>query len=280
MVGKHVLARLTALGFEVFAFTRAGRDDHAPQAGVNWRSLKSAEDDSLTGELSTWISLCPIWVLTEHSELLRRSGARRVVALSSTSRFTKTFDAGSRDIHENALAKRLEQGESDLICWAEQNEVEWVILRPTLIYDLVNDRNLSQIAAFIRRYEFFPLLGKAQGRRQPVHVKEVVDAVLAAVKSPSAANQDYNISGGETMTYREMVERIFNRVGKPPRFIQVPIAGFHIAIWLARIFPKYRHLSGSMAQRMSQDLVFDHAKAQSDLGYSPGKFLSVQSGDE
>ena len=81
------------------------------------------------------------------------------------------------------------------------------------------------------------------------------------------------------MTYREMVERIFVWIGQKPRFITVPMTGFAIAIWLARIFPRYRYLSGAMARRMSQDLIFDHSKAKRDLGYAPSPFLEVQNSE-
>lgn len=274
MVGQYVMDRLVASGHSVFAFSRNPVVCTA-QMGVTWCTLSNPQAEQPVGELLSWVCLCPIWAVAEHFELIKNSGARRIVALSSTSRFTKTVDAGSKDTHENALAKRLEEGERLLSSWAERNGLEWVILRPTLIYDLVRDKNLSQIAAFIRRYGFFPLLGEAQGRRQPVHVSEVAAAVFSAMTAFNAANKDYNISGGETMTYREMVVGIFKLLGREPRFIQVPMTGFAIAIYLARIFPRYRHLSGAMVQRMNQDLVFDHVKASRDLSYAPGNFLAA-----
>lgn len=274
MVGQYVIDRLAASGYSIFAFSRSPVEG-AAQIGVSWHALNHSKAEAPAEGLLSWVCLCPIWAVPEHFELIKNSGVRRIVALSSTSRFTKTVEAGSKDTHENALAKRLEEGEKVLRDWAEQNGIEWVILRPTLIYDLARDKNLLQIAAFIRRYGFFPLLGEAQGRRQPVHVSEVADAVFSAMTAPSAANKDYNISGGETMTYREMVERIFKLLGREPRFIQIPMTGFAIAIYLARIFPRYRYLSGAMVQRMSQDMVFDHETAKSDFGYSPGNFLSI-----
>jgi nucleoside-diphosphate-sugar epimerase len=274
MVGRYVIDRLAASGYSTLAFSRNAFEG-AVQNGVRWHDLSQPKIEEPMGEVSIWVSLCPIWALAEHFELIKNSGVRRIVALSSTSRFTKTVDAGSRETLEHALAKRLEQGETVLRGWAEQNGIEWVILRPTLIYDLVSDKNLLQIETFIRRYGFFPLLGKAQGRRQPVHVSEVAGAVFSAMTAPSAMNKEYNISGGETLTYREMVERIFRLIGREPRFIQVPMTGFAVAIYLARIFPRYRHISRGMVQRMNRDMVFDHENAKCDLGYSPSSFLSI-----
>lgn len=85
----------------------------------------------------------------------------------------------------------------------------WVILRPTLIYGRGRDRNITVIARFIRRFGFFPVLGRATGLRQPVHAEDVALACHRALEAPAATNRAYNISGGETVTYREMVRRVF-----------------------------------------------------------------------
>ena len=275
MVGQHTIERLVASGYSVCAFSRS-KVERTTSAQVSWHTLDASKVEEPTQVLLSWVCLCPIWAIAEHFELIKSSGVRRIVALSSTSRFTKTFDAGSRDVSEHALAQRLEEGERVLSQWAAQNEIEWVILRPTLIYDLVKDKNVAQVAAFIQQYGFFPLLGKAQGLRQPVHVSEVAEAIFAAMRAPGAANGDYNISGGETMTYRQMVERIFNWLGQEPKFVHVPMTLFSIAIYLFRIFPRYRHLSNAMVRRMNQDMVFDHDKAKRDFGYTTGRFLSAE----
>ena len=78
-----------------------------------------------------WICVAPIWVLPDYFALIEAAGARRVVVLSSTSRFTKV---GSGDTAEQATAAKLIDGETRVQAWAESRGIEWVILRPTLIY--------------------------------------------------------------------------------------------------------------------------------------------------
>ncbi|MDI6746185.1 MAG: hypothetical protein QMD17_03475 [Rhodocyclaceae bacterium] len=89
-------------------------------------------------------------------------------------------------------------------------------LPPTLIYGLGRDKNIAEMARFIRRFGFFPVLGKATGLRQPIHTADVAGACLGALRAPDAANRDYNISGGETFAYRDMVARVFVAVGHAP----------------------------------------------------------------
>ena len=197
-------------------------------------------------------------------------GVKHVVVISSTSRFTKFL---SSDPTEQTLAEKLADGEERLIAWVKTKDVTWTILRPTLIYGLGSDKNISEIARFIRRFAFFPLFGAAQGLRQPIHVHDVAVTCLAALNGGAAINRSYNLSGGETLTYREMVGRIFLAMGKSPRFVTFPLWTFRMAAAYLRILPRFRHWSAAMAERMNQNLVFDHEDASRDLGFSPRPFL-------
>lgn len=69
------------------------------------------------------------------------------------------------------------------------------------------------IVRFVRRWRFFPLMGQADGLRQPVHAEDVTTACVSALTMPAAANRTYNLSDGETLSYREMVCRVFATVG-------------------------------------------------------------------
>ena len=92
---------------------------------------------------------------------------------------------------------RLIEAEDRFVVWAKSRGIEWVILRLTLIYGLGRNKNISEIAGFIRRFGFFPVLGRAQGLRQPIHVEDVPAACVSALRAPDAVNRAHNISGGE-----------------------------------------------------------------------------------
>ena len=271
LVGAALLSELKAQAFEPIAYSR--RRAEALDDGVQWRALPDAggEPRSVFGaeDISVWVSLAPIWILPQYFEALRASGAKRIVALSSTSRFTKTASSVES---EQALARKLIDAEAALIEWAEASGVEYVILRPTLIYGGEQDGNISEIARFIRRFGMFPVFGAARGLRQPVKAADIAAASVAAATAPAAANQAYNLSGGETLQYREMVARVFASLGKRPRILTVPLGVFKLALAVVRLVPRYRHWSVGMAERMNEDLVFPHDGAQRDLGYRPSAF--------
>ncbi len=272
MVGESLLPLLVHADWQATAFSR--RAFNRVGDGVVWRQINPSSSPlalplAEEAHIPNWICVAPIWVLPDYYSLLEMHDARRIVALSSTSLFTKD---NSNDPTEQALAKRLADAEAQLRAWAESRSVEWTILRPTLIYGGGRDRNLAEIARLIRRFGFFPLFGQGLGLRQPVHVTDVAAACFAALTSAGARNRDYNISGAEILPYREMISRVFAALGRRPRFLVVPLGVFKLALIGLRLFPRYRNWSVAMAERMNRDLVFDHSDAVREWGFVPQPF--------
>ena len=269
-VGGCLIPHLQGMGHSVVAFSRKNQIP-IQGAPVEWRRLPTLVTNGTekASSIGAWICVAPIWVLPDYFSLIEASGARRVVALSSTSRFTKV---ASCDPAETAMAAKLSESEARVQAWAEARGIEWVVLRPTLIYGLGRDKNITEMARFVCRFGLFPLLGRAQGQRQPIHVEDVAAACVAALQASDAANRAYNLSGGETLPYREMVARVFVALGRPVRFVTVPLWAFRVAVSMLCCLPRYRHWSAAMAERMNSDMVFDHADAARDLGFKPRGF--------
>ena len=273
LVGGCVIQRLSSNGRHTLAFSRYPPDGKTAP-GVTWLQLPaSLPPPREVPPIKEWLCVAPIWVLPQYLGVIETSGARRVVALSSTSLFVKK---DSSDRGEQHIAQRLAEGERALCTWAEAHGIEWVILRPTLIYGRGRDKNLTEIIRFVCRWGFFPLLGKAEGLRQPVHAEDVAAACVSALTSPAAANRSYNLSGGETLSYREMVCRVFSSVGKVPRLVTMPRWLFRLAVAALHLVTRYRHWTVEMAERMNRDLVFDHGDAARDLDFSPRPFQLSQ----
>jgi len=270
LVGRCLLALLVREQFKVVAFSRQPR--HGSDT-VSWQRLSEAGVSAYAAPIPYWICVAPIWTLPQHFALLQACGARKVVALSSTSRFSKSH---SVDSAERRLANLLGDAEARVEQWAQDHGVHWGILRPTLIYGQGRDKNITEIARFIRRFGFFPLLGGAMGLRQPVHAEDVASACVRALQAPQVCRHAHNLSGAETLPYREMVSRVFTAQKRRPRFLTVPLWLFRMTLWLLRVLPRYRHWSAAMAQRMNQDLVFEHIEAARDLGFAPRGFLLSQ----
>ncbi|MBA1376361.1 NAD-dependent epimerase/dehydratase family protein [Pseudomonas brassicacearum] len=263
LLGQRALPLLAQAGHSTSAFTRGVPNVSCP--GVMWRNT----DDWHGLTLDTFLSFAPLWVLPDYLERLANTQVKRIVALSSTSRFAKH---ASPDARERDVAQRLTEAEEKLEQWAIKRRIEWVILRPTLIYGFGRDKNISEIARFIQRFGFFPLIGGATGLRQPVHGDDVIQACLSAMTTPGLPSGGYNLSGGEILPYHLMVSRIFQAMGRPQRTLPLPATVLSKGITLLRCLPRYRHLSSALVARMNEDLVFDHSDARERLGFVPRAF--------
>ena len=264
-VGRELLRLLDKKGISALAHSRSPSRFSTPS--VPFRGISVAQFLA-SAPIRSWVSLCPIHALAGLLPLLELAGVRHLVAVSSTSKFTKIDSA---DASERRLAESLDSAEKHIRAWGEARGVRVFILRTTMIYDGIHDANVAAIAGFVRRFGWYPVLAPASGLRQPIHARDVAAACISALALdlPSA---DYNISGGEILTYRRMVERVFESLGLRPRIPSLPSILLKFGVPFLRLLPRFRYLSFSMFQRMNEDLAFDHSQASRDLKFSPRGF--------
>jgi nucleoside-diphosphate-sugar epimerase len=239
------------------------------EGAVRWvcGDLGDADLAALLPTSPTVLSLSPIWLLPQALPALKARGMRRLVAFSSTSVFAK---ADSPDAYERGVAAKLAEGEAAVRAFCEAHSVAWTILRPTLIYAEGQDQNVSRLAALIRRFGVLPLAGRGEGLRQPVHAGDLAYGALAAAASGAARDQAYDLPGGETLTYRQMAQRVFEGLARRPRIVAAPGWLWRLGFALAR--PLLPGATAQMGGRMSADLAFDGAPAKRDFGWAPRAF--------
>lgn len=274
-VGKFLLPLLIEKGFFVQALSRKAVD--SPQVNIAWHQIVANGDDEGLALSEIAIHLAPIWTLPDYLPQLVKLGLKRLIVFSSTSRFTKIH---SQSAAEQQWVAKVIAAEQAVAGFCEQHQIQWTILRPTLIYgDLhANDysmmgKGLASIVKFINWFQIFPLAGSGKGLRQPVYAGDLARACLNTLNNPNTYAKSYNLSGGEIIDYRQMVIRIFDKLQRKPRLITLPVIMIRALLALIKLAPRYRFLTLEMANRMNQDMVFEHQEAYRDFGYQPKKFL-------
>jgi GT2 family glycosyltransferase/nucleoside-diphosphate-sugar epimerase len=272
LIGRHLLPRLVAAGYRVRAFCRnpaAANATESPHLSWHALDLRGILSLPVVGKPDVLIHLAPLFSLAPVLPLLIEHGLKNLVAFGSTSVFTKSE---SDVATEQQLARELADAENAIRTISENHGLHWSILRPTMIYSLGYDQNVTRLARFIRRFGFFPLPGQGYGLRQPVHADDLAKACVNLLETPTAWNRSYNLSGGETLSYRAMIELIFRRVGKRPRILCLPDVLWRIAIHLVRFLPGTRDLNMAMVRRGDIDLCFSHDEAAQAFSYQPRPF--------
>ena len=264
-IGLPLLDRLGDAGWRVHAVSRQARSD---TPGRHWLQGDFAHVPVLPRDVDAIFSCGPLdlfarWYATANVV------SPRVVAFGSTS---VTSKHASEDEHERDVARRLLGAEAAVFEASEQRGAGATMLRPTLVYGAGRDATLTRIAGMARRWGRFVLPRRADGLRQPVHVQDLADAALAANVSPVAQGRSYDLPGGETLAYRDMVRRVLACLDPPLPLLELPMPLFRAAVAAAQARGVARELTPAAVARMREDLAFDAAPARRDFGYAPRAF--------
>lgn len=268
-VGIAATRYLLKLGVPVIAQYHRHKIDFSHK-NLTWLKSDMRENVfSLDGAFPKTVIHTPLlWYLPAHLESLAKAGVKRIICFSSTSIFGK---ATSSNEFEQDLVSRLKKAEGEIMENCNRLGIACTIFRPTLVYGNGLDRNITDVARFALRFGFFPISGKALGLRQPVHVDDLACAVLDIADKPETFGKAYNLCGGEVLTYRDMVARIFKANNIKQRVLSLAFLPELLDFY--SFLTRKREINGEIARRMNMDLVFDDNPARRDFGYSPRKFL-------
>ena len=260
LVGRYLTKRLADNGFDGLCLSRRAEPTrYETPPGFAWKTVSEGESLRVPAS-TTFFSLAPISALP--ALVGRTTGGVRLIALSTSS---VLFKAESSNPDERHLAQALRQAETEVQSVCQDRGIAWTIFRPTLVYDPGHDRNVSTIAAFVRRFGVFPIAWPGTGRRQPIHADDVAQAMTVAAGVPDARGAIFDLPGGETLTYRVMVRRIFESSGRRPVLLYLPLGLARVAFnaWRAVTGAEY---SVASLERMNMDLTLDPAPVRKALG--------------
>jgi uncharacterized protein YbjT (DUF2867 family) len=264
-IGIFVLPRLLAAGYPVIALSRAGQPDWYPDLpGASWQHTGDSNWASEVTQCEWILSAGPIHLA--EVALDRCTRPRRAVVFSSTSVLSK---AASRHPAERELIQGIKESETRLAKVCAHQGTSFCLLRPTMVYGLM--------ARWIERFGFAAVAGEAAGLRQPVHAEDLAATAVSALSSQPSDRMDTPLCGGELLTFRDLVIRIFEGLGRKPRIVGLPSGVFASLVRLGSLLPVGRGLNPEMVRRQAADLVFDDAPARQRFGHHPRGFHPCKS---
>lgn len=142
---------------------------------------------------------------------------------------------------------------------AEHSGMQWVVIRPPLVYGPGVKANFAMLLRTIQRRWPLPL-GAVRNQRSYVALDNLVDFIVACLRHPQAANQTFLVSDGQDMSTRDLALGLARAAGVPARLLPVPV-------WLLQLGAAALGRSG-MAQRLCGNLQLDISKSKDLLGWS------------
>lgn len=263
-VASHLMPRLAQQGVRMLAVVRPGRYVSAlpREWRVEIRHGELTDARTLAGSFAgaeAVVHLAGLALVPTFLPAVLAAGARSGVFVSSAGVYTKLVSSG-------ADAKR--RGEQAL----RDSPLAYTILRPSMIYGTPRDRNMVKLLRWIQRWPVVPAPLGGITPQQPVHVEDLVDAIIASLARPVAARGEYDVGGPEPIALSTVIHTAAAAMGRRVAILPVPLAPAHSAAVFARRLRIPFPVSPEQVLRLTEPKTVDIGPAQRDLDFRPRPF--------
>jgi len=118
----------------------------------------------------------------------------------------------------------------------------------------------------------FPLDGTGRRPASACACGGCYDSMCVGIDYAGCSKPDVQpLRRGDVVLPRDGVPRLCHS-RQLPHLVTIPRWLFRVGVTALRLLPRYQHWTVEMAERLNRDLVFDHADAARDLGFSPRPF--------
>lgn len=204
-----------------------------------------------------------------HSPIILRfaikNNVKRVVLVHTTGIYSKFKNAS----HEY---KNIEKKIFDLL-EDRHCDTNVTILRPSMIYGDLCDRNMSKFTKMIDKFRVMPVINGGKALVQPVNARDLGKAFFnVLMASEKTVGKAYDLSGDKPISLIDIFRLISKELNKNTLFISIPLS---VGVFMAKItkkvtFDKIDYIE--KVQRMGEDRSYSHDYATKDFEYNPMSF--------
>ena len=116
--------------------------------------------------------------------------------------------------------------------------------------------SLAVLVNLVRRLPAMILPRWTESRTQPIALRDVVRAFALSVGDPTKAGKAFDIGGPDVLTYREMMARTGDVIGRRPWMIGVPLFSPRLSrLWVSLIGGASGALVGPLVESLRHDMV-------------------------
>jgi len=221
----------------------------ARDAGSMARALQGCE---------AFVHIAGLTFLPQVLEAMRRSGAKRLVVVGSTSAHSQ-FPSRSGPLRE---METLLAG----------SDVRWTLVRASMIYGSELDHNVHKLLRFLDRYPVYPLFGSGDNLWQPVYHEDLARGLYEALVRPGTRGRAYDLPGARPLAYRDLVRAAAKALGRGPRLVRVPLEPVRLGLRAAEGLRLRLPFGSEQVARLREDKAYPYDDARRDLGYDPRPF--------
>lgn len=204
------------------------------------------------------------------AEEAARMGVQRIVYVSSIKVYGETtpmtprgpehfrFDDAPSPVDPYGVSKW--EAEQAIMEVADRTGLEFVIVRPPLVYGPGVGGNFARLVQLVRRGVPIPF-GRVRNYRSLVARQNLVDLLAKCASHPCAPGRVFLVSDDEDVSTPDLVRRIASAMGQPSRLIPVPV-------WFLRTIGRLTGRSAEV-ERLLDSLTVDIQATRDILGWDP-----------
>ncbi len=192
---------------------------------------------------------------------LESSGIKRAIFTSTSSIYT------SLPVSSKPIRLKAEQA-------VMSSSLDWTIIRPTMIYGDIGDRNMERLINLVNKLPIvvLPLIDNGDALQQPVHVDDLVNVILTAADIDIAIGKAYDIGGRDSITLKNLFKQVSETARKKPILVNVPSRSVASFVRLYGKITKNPKLKEEQINRLAENKNVDISNAINDLNYQPRSF--------
>lgn len=270
VMGQRLIAGLRERGETVRALDRPGTQ----LKDVDLRHVDVSDASTLTGVFDgadTVYHLAAILISRDPAifERVNTRGTRNMVegaAAAGAKHFI--FISSASVVYPYTTPYSLSKREGERIV-REQTQMQWTIVRPTLAYNEFGGEEIRMFSDYLRRYPIVPFIGSGRALKNPVHVDDIMQGLLAIAGNPKTYGKVYSFSGGEEVEIIELARLLLrhNQMRKP--IIPIPAWFCKLCAAVFERTMKEPPLKRNVVAGLTQNANLDHSSATADLNYHP-----------
>ena len=279
-IGRHLIRKLTKSDYRVIVVTRnIHQKGHIikTQGNAGYIDIVEAnifEEDKIKG-LFDRVDICInlIGILYEKKgssfrniHTLFPSLLAKLCKQNNLKHFIHLSALGINEAKDSDYARSKLDGEKEIL----KNFPLSTILRPSVVYS-VDDNFTTNFMTLLTRLPVFPLYYNGKTKFMPIHSSDLVD-IIHNVISENVYSQIIECVGPETLSLKEIIEKLLNLIDKRRILLPMPLIFGKLTAKFFQLFPKPLLTEDQLRLLKYDNISSGKYKTNIDIGL-PAKYL-------
>ena len=282
-IGRSIVRKLTKDNFTVTAVTR-----NIHQKGIVLKTLGNAGfiniveanifDEKKIRDLFEKADICInlVGILFEQKKGNTFKNIHRVFP-SLLAKLSKEYNLkhfihisalGINEAIDSTYAKSKLEGENEIL----KNFPLATILRPSIVYS-VEDNFTTNFMTLLSRLPIFPLYYAGNTKFAPIHCSDLTDTIHYII-SNNIYSKIIECVGPETITFKELLERLLKLIGKKRILLPIPLTLAELSATFFEMMPKPLITKDQIRLLKYDNIASGKYKTNSDIGIPSKRYFN------